>query len=108
VTFSAGSQRAQNQRNLMIVIVAGVSGSGKTTMGAMLADRLGWPFADADDFHPAANVEKMRAAIPLTDEDRWPWLRAIAAWMDERIAAGESAVLGCSAVVPMSGWSSWT
>jgi len=98
VTFSVGSQRAKNRRTVTILIVAGVSGSGKTTMGAMLADRLGWPFADADDFHPAANVEKMRAGIPLTDEDRWPWLRAIAAWMDERIAAGESAVLGCSAL----------
>ena len=98
MTFSAGSQQAQNRRNVTILIVAGVSGSGKTTMGAMLAGRLGWPFADADDFHPAANVEKMRAGIPLTDEDRWPWLRAIAAWMDERIAAGESAVLGCSAL----------
>ena len=54
----------------MIVIVAGVSGSGKTTVGALLAGRLGWRFADADDFHPAANVEKMRAGIPLTDEDR--------------------------------------
>ena len=54
----------------MILIVAGVSGSGKTTVGAMLAGRLGWRFADADDFHPAANVEKMRAGIPLTDEDR--------------------------------------
>ena len=83
---------------MTILIVAGVSGSGKTTMGAMLADRLGWPFADADDFHPAANVEKMRAGIPLTDEDRWPWLRAIAAWMDERIALGESAVMTCSAL----------
>ena len=82
----------------MILIVAGVSGSGKTTVGAMLAGRLGWPFADADDFHPAANIEKMRAGIPLTDEDRWPWLRAVEAWMDERIAAGESAVLGCSAL----------
>jgi gluconokinase len=82
----------------MIVIVAGVSGSGKTTMGAMLADRLGWPFADADDFHPAANVEKMQAGIPLTDEDRWPWLRAIGAWMDERIAVGEPGVLACSAL----------
>ena len=80
------------------MIVAGVSGSGKTTVGAMLAGRLGWRFADADDFHPAANIEKMRAGIPLTDEDRWPWLQAIAAWMDERIAAGESAVLGCSAL----------
>ena len=70
----------------MIVIVAGVSGSGKTTVGAMLAGRLGWRFADADDFHPAANVEKMRAGIPLTDADRRPWLQAIAAWMDERTA----------------------
>jgi len=82
----------------MIVIVAGVSGSGKTTVGALLAGRLGWMFADADDFHPAANVAKMRAGIPLTDEDRWPWLRALAAWMDERIAHGGSAVLACSAL----------
>jgi carbohydrate kinase (thermoresistant glucokinase family) len=82
----------------VIVIVAGVSGSGKTTVGAMLAGRLGWPFADADDFHPAANVEKMRAGIPLTDADREPWLRAIVAWMDEHIAREESAVVGCSAL----------
>jgi len=82
----------------MIVIVAGVSGSGKSTVGALLAGRLGWRFADADGFHPAANVEKMRAGVPLTDEDRWPWLRAIAAWMDERIAAGEQAVVTCSAL----------
>ncbi|MGH3199835.1 MAG: gluconokinase, partial [Streptosporangiaceae bacterium] len=64
----------------------------------MLAGRLGWRFADADDFHPAANIEKMRAGISLTDEDRWPWLRAVAAWMDERIARGEPAVIGCSAL----------
>ncbi len=83
---------------VVIVIVAGVSGSGKTTVGAMLAGRLGWRFADADGFHPAANIEKMRAGIPLTDEDRWPWLLAITDWMDERIAGGESAVLGCSAL----------
>ena len=82
----------------MIVIVAGVSGSGKTTVGALLAGRLGWQFADADDFHPAANVEKMRAGIPLTDADRGPWLRVIGAWMDERIARGEDAVVGCSAL----------
>ncbi|MBV9448783.1 MAG: gluconokinase [Streptosporangiaceae bacterium] len=82
----------------MVVIVAGVSGSGKTTVGAMLAGRLNWTFADADDFHPAANVAKMHAGIPLTDEDRWPWLRAIAAWIDERIAAGEPAVVTCSAL----------
>jgi gluconokinase len=82
----------------MILIVAGVSGSGKTTVGALLAGRLGWRFTDADDFHPAANVAKMRAGVPLTDEDRWPWLRVIAAWMDERIAAGEPAVVTCSAL----------
>jgi gluconokinase len=82
----------------MILIVAGVSGCGKTTVGAMLAGRLHWRFADGDDFHPAANIEKMRAGIPLTDDDRWPWLRAIAAWMDERDAHGESAVIPCSAL----------
>jgi carbohydrate kinase (thermoresistant glucokinase family) len=82
----------------MILIVAGVSGCGKTTVGAMVAGRLHWRFADGDDFHPAANIEKMRAGIPLTDEDRWPWLRAIAAWMDDLIAQDESAVLPCSAL----------
>jgi gluconokinase len=83
---------------MMILIVAGVSGSGKTTVGAMLAGRLNWSFADADDFHPAANIEKMRAGIPLTDADRGPWLQAIGAWMDERIARGEPAVITCSAL----------
>lgn len=82
----------------MILIVAGVSGSGKTTVGALIAGRLHWRFADADDFHPESNVEKMRSGIPLTDEDRLPWLRAIAAWIDERIAAGEPAVVTCSAL----------
>ena len=82
----------------MIVIVAGISGSGKTTVGAMLAGRLGWLFADADDFHPAANIVKMRAGISLTDEDRLPWLRAIAAWMDEQIALNNPGVIACSAL----------
>ena len=82
----------------MIIIAAGVSGSGKTTVGAMLAGHLHWRFADGDDFHPAANIEKMRAGIPLTDADRGPWLQSIAAWMDERIAQGESAVIPCSAL----------
>ena len=82
----------------MILLVAGVSASGKTTVGAMLAGRLNWRFADGDAFHSAANIAKMRAGIPLTDEDRQPWLLAITAWMDERIAAGESAVMTCSAL----------
>jgi gluconokinase len=82
----------------MIVVVAGVSGSGKSTVGALLAGRLGWAFADGDSFHPAANVAKMAAGTPLTDEDRWPWLNAIGAWMDERTAAGEPGVVACSAL----------
>ncbi len=76
----------------------GVSGSGKTTVGAMLAGRLHWPYAEADDFHPAANVAKMASGHPLTDEDRWPWLHAIGAWIDAEIAAGRSAVVTCSAL----------
>lgn len=82
----------------MILIVAGVSGSGKTTVGALLAGRLRWRFADADTFHPPSNVAKMREGIPLTDEDREPWLQAITDWMDERIADGQSGVITCSAL----------
>jgi gluconokinase len=75
-----------------------VSGSGKTTVGRLLADRLGWPFADGDSFHSPANVAKMAAGIPLTDDDRWPWLASIRAWIDGRIAAGGSGVVACSAL----------
>jgi gluconokinase len=82
----------------VIVIVAGVAGSGKTTIGTQLAERLGWRFADADSFHSAANVAKMRAGIPLTDKDRAPWLRSIVAWMDTVDAAGQSGVVTCSAL----------
>ena len=82
----------------MIVVMAGVSGSGKSTVGALLAGRLGWAFADGDSFHPAASVAKMAAGIPLTDDDRRPWLGAIGAWMDERDAAGDSGVVACSAL----------
>lgn len=82
----------------MILIVAGVSGSGKTTVGALLAGRLRWRFADADTFHPPANVAKMRAGIPLTDADREPWLQAITDWMDERIATDQPGVITCSAL----------
>jgi gluconokinase len=82
----------------MILMVAGVSGCGKTTVGTMLAGRLHWRFADGDTFHSAANIAKMHAGIPLTDEDRQPWLLAITAWMDECIAEGVSAVVTCSAL----------
>lgn len=80
------------------LVVMGVSGSGKSTVGRLLADRLGWQFAEADDFHPPANVAKMSAGVPLTDSDRWPWLRTIAAWMSERTAAGVDVVVTCSAL----------
>jgi gluconokinase len=80
-----------------VAVVMGVSGSGKSTVGTLLAGRPGWPFAD-DGFHPPANIEKMHAGIPLTDRDRWPWLRAIAAWIDERRAAGEHGAVACSAL----------
>jgi gluconokinase len=82
----------------MIVVVAGVAGSGKSTVGQLLAARLGWMFADGDSFHPAANVAKMRAGLPLTDPDRVPWLAAMTSWMDDVIASGQSAVLASSAL----------
>jgi len=80
------------------IIVMGVSGSGKSTIGALLAERLGWPFADADGFHPAANVAKMAAGQPLTDEDRWPWLDAIAAHIGAARTTGQPVVVACSAL----------
>jgi carbohydrate kinase (thermoresistant glucokinase family) len=80
------------------VVVMGVSGSGKTTVAAMLAGRLDVHFLEGDDLHPPANVEKMRGGTPLTDEDRWPWLRAIAKRIDEWRAAGEGGVVTCSAL----------
>lgn len=82
----------------MIVVVMGVSGAGKTTVGAALAQALGWEFLDADDFHPPGNVAKMAAAIPLTDADRWPWLAKLNAALAALEADGASAVLACSAL----------
>jgi gluconokinase len=79
-----------------LVLVMGVSGAGKSTVGGLLAERLGVRFADADDFHPPANVAKMSAGTPLMDEDRWPWLDAIGAWLSEREAEG--GVVTCSAL----------
>lgn len=80
------------------LIVMGVSGSGKTSVGKTLADRLGWTYEDADDFHPPANVAKMSAGHPLTDDDRWPWLRAIAGEIDRVADGGGRVVFGCSAL----------
>jgi gluconokinase len=78
------------------IVVMGVSGSGKSTVAATLVDRLGWEFAEGDDFHPAANVEKMRAGDSLDDNDRLPWLRTLAAWIGQHERAGRSVVVTCS------------
>ena len=80
----------------MILIVAGVAGCGKSTVGTLLAKALRWPFADADLFHSPANLAKMRSGVALNDQDRAPWLRKCIEWMDARIEAGESGVLACS------------
>jgi gluconokinase len=82
----------------VVVLLMGVSGAGKTTVGKLLASDLGWQFADADDYHSAANVEKMRNGTPLTDADRGPWLDGLRALIVEWIAAGENGVLACSAL----------
>lgn len=82
----------------MVIILMGVSGAGKTAVGQALAERLGWQFEDADDWHPGANVEKMRSGHPLTDEDRRPWLGALNRGIREWIASGRNAVLACSAL----------
>jgi gluconokinase len=80
------------------LIVMGVSGSGKSTVAEKLAQRLSWSYEDGDTFHPASNVAKMSAGHPLTDEDRWPWLQAIADEIDRVCKAGEHAVIACSAL----------
>jgi gluconokinase len=80
------------------LIVMGVSGSGKSTIAEQLAQRLGWRYEDGDRFHPASNVAKMSAGQPLTDQDRWPWLQAIANEIDRACQAGEHAVIACSAL----------
>lgn len=82
----------------MIILLMGVSGSGKTTVGRLLASQMRWEFADGDDYHPAANVEKMRSGIPLTDADRGPWLDALCSLISGWIAAGKNGVLACSAL----------
>ena len=82
----------------MIVIIFGVSGAGKTTIGKLLAREIGWRFIEADDFHSVTNIEKMRSGHPLTDEDRWPWLERLRQQIETSLAARENAVLACSAL----------
>ena len=81
-----------------VLVVMGVSGSGKSTIAAMLAQRLHWVYEDADWFHPKSNIEKMHHGEPLNDKDRWPWLHAIAAWIDATRSAGGHGIVACSAL----------
>jgi gluconokinase len=81
-----------------VLVVMGVSGSGKSTIAAMLAHRLHWVYEDADWLHPQSNIDKMRHGEPLTDADRWPWLKAIAAWIDQTRLAGRHGIVACSAL----------
>ena len=92
--------RDQNKRTMtpVIVVVMGVTGCGKSTVGSELAKLEGWPFEDGDDLHPAANKLKMASGHPLTDADRWPWLHAVRAHIDGWVAAGSSGVIACSAL----------
>ncbi len=80
------------------MIIFGVSGAGKTAVGKLLAQQLGWHFHEADDFHSRANIEKMHRGVPLTDEDRWPWLENLRQLIKRSLEAGENAVLACSAL----------
>ncbi len=88
----------RSENYIAAIVVMGVSGAGKSTVGKLIAVELGCPFRDADSFHPPANIEKMSRGAPLTDDDRWPWLRAIAAWIGEHRAAGTTCVVTCSAL----------
>ncbi|MGW9328525.1 gluconokinase [Bosea sp. NPDC055594] len=81
-----------------VIVVMGVASSGKTSLGERLAERLGWSFRDADSFHPPENVAKMSSGTPLTDEDRKPWLAAIAAWIDDLRTNGGNGIVTCSAL----------
>jgi gluconokinase len=96
--LSSGTATSGTDRAPRAIVVMGVAGSGKTTVAALLAGRLGASFAEGDDFHSPANVAKMAAGHPLVDDDRWPWLNGIRDWFAKELAAGRSAVVPCSAL----------
>lgn len=98
MTDSTDSTRADSSPRVLVIM--GVSGSGKTTVAELLAERLGWAFEEGDALHPQANVEKMASGHPLNDDDRRPWLERIAEWIEARLDAGESGVVTCSALKP--------
>jgi gluconokinase len=94
----APSEKSNEPDTSVVLVVMGVSGTGKSTIAGMLAERLGWDLEEGDDLHPAANVAKMSAGQPLNDDDRWPWLEKIAAWIQEHTTAGKPGIITCSAL----------
>ena len=95
---SSEDEAAALPPNVSVAVVMGVSGCGKSTIAAMLARRLNWIYEDGDWFHPQSNIRKMHAGEPLTDEDRWPWLHGIAAWIDATRRGGNHGTVACSAL----------
>ena len=92
------STEGNSIHEVSVLVIMGVAGSGKSTIGRLVAERLGWEFEDGDSFHPASNTEKMHSGIPLTDEDRRPWLQAIAAWIDRTSRSHGHGIIACSAL----------
>lgn len=95
---AAAAGAADTGLDARVLVVMGVSGSGKSTVAAMVAEQVGWEFAEGDAMHPPANVDKMHAGTPLTDEDRWPWLDVVAGWIRGHLDAGTNGVVTCSAL----------
>lgn len=98
LTSQPSSTSSKQFSQPVALVIMGVAGTGKTTLAQALQARLGWPYAEADDFHPAANIAKMSAGHPLTDEDRKPWLKALEKWMEHKLDAGTSCLITCSAL----------
>lgn len=96
--FGKDKKESMVREQCRVIVLMGVTGCGKSTVGELLAERLGWIYCDADDYHPAANVEKMAQGIALNDEDRWPWLRGLGDQIGAWLAAGTGAILACSAL----------
>jgi gluconokinase len=96
--FCTAARVASGGVTVRIVVVTGVAGTGKTTVGRALAARLGWPYAEGDSFHPPANVRAISAGLPLTDAQRWPWIERIASWIDGQLRGGQPGVVSCSAL----------
>ncbi|HEY4268159.1 MAG TPA: gluconokinase [Galbitalea sp.] len=96
--MDAGADATAREGDPVVLVLMGVSGCGKSTVAALLAGELGWPFEEGDSLHPQANIEKMAAGHPLDDEDRWPWLEKVAEWVEECLDRGSNGIITCSSL----------